>query len=626
LRMFPGICAALGLSITLLVHTALAQGGSFRPVVSEKPAMVSGKPGIAVTINDHTILTIPSRKDGGARANIITERLRATTGSASTWTIEASPQPGVGWMLTVNGLLITTVSSSDAADHRTSVDGLAKSWAKALQAALAEPPIQAPPGVVVPTNETRSVPISGYVRASDIAIRVDDTDVATARFDAKSRRLIVLGRAAGRATITLASATNSILQVPLPVLVSNYAAKIGGPATIQVTGSPVSKAIVQQALWSGVSKVVQADLGAQLTLPQGMSTVSAAGNYALPVRASGRDLLPSTGKTSIAITPTEVPEGGDLNLLYSNDPETIKRGGELLMGRIFRDVPVRLDFHHQNMGTQPLGFQVSLMNVSDAPASVHVMSGIATPAVDTIQVGRRAGAEFLNALDTDSGIIVDVPPHSMVPVVTQRMPTGYTVSGIVQMRIADGDVPIYVRVNADDNNPWIGSPIWNACERSVGNAWRLTPVFALPANAEALTSKMSKQIYPQPRITRTANYAAGGKWAFIEMGRADDLVSLDGTTKISGNYGVDYDIAINMNNPTDKQQIVGIYFYPEAGLAAGVFQIDNGNIIEFNPTDETQQLLIARYTLAPAEIKSIHLRTIPLNGGFYPVAVVVRPL
>ena len=626
LRTFPGIFAAVGVSVTLLVHSALAQAGAFRPRVAEAPASVGNKPGILISINDHPILTLPRRGGGDERAHVVAERLRATTAASATWTIEASPNPGVGWMLTVNGLLITTVTNSDAADHRTTVEDLAKTWARALQSALAEAPIEVPGGVVVPTNETRSVPVTGYVRAADIAIRVDDTDIATARFDAKSRRLIIQGKMAGRATITLASSADGVLQVPLPIVVSDYAAVIKKPTTVMVTGRPTTKAMVQQALWDGLSKVVNADVSARLDLPPNMGAAAATGTYDLQLRATGPGLLPASGKARVTIAKTDIPDGGDLNLLYSNDPETIKRGGELLMGRIFRDIPIRLDFHHQNVGAQPLGFQVSLMNVSDAAAAVHVLSGIATPAVDTIQVGRRAGAEFLNALDTDAGIVVEVPPHSMVPVVTQRLPAGYTVSGIVQMRIASGDVPIYVRVNADDSNPWIGSPIWNACERSLGNAWRLTPILALPANVGTLTRKLSGQIYPQPRIVRTADYVAGGKWAFIEMGRADDLVSLDGASKLSGNYGADYDIAIKMSNPTDAPRIVGIYFYPEAGLAAGVFRIDNGDIIEFNPTDETQQLLIARYTLAAAESKTVHLRTIPLNGGFYPAAVVVRPL
>jgi hypothetical protein len=183
-----------------------------------------------------------------------------------------------------------------------------------------------------------------------------------------------------------------------------------------------------------------------------------------------------------------------------------------------------------------------------------------------------------------------------------------------------------VRVNADDANSWIGSPVWSACERLLGNSWRLTPVLPLPQNHDDILRAMSKEIYPKPHIVRDASYAVGSKWLYIEMGRADALSSIDNSSKLDGNYGVDYDVDIHLSNPSDGPKNVGIYFYPEAGPAAGVFQVDNGPIVEFDPTDTTEQPMIAKFPLAAGENRDVHVRTIPLNGGYYPAAVVIHQL
>jgi hypothetical protein len=118
----------------------------------------------------------------------------------------------------------------------------------------------------------------------------------------------------------------------------------------------------------------------------------------------------------------------------------------------------------------------------------------------------------------------------------------------------------------------------------------------------------------------------GGAWQYIEMGRSDALRSIDGKVKLDGNYGVDYDIDLHLSNTTDTAKNIGIFFAPEAGPAAGVFQIDNGEYLEYNPTKVEDQPLLAKLPLAPGEHRDVHIRTIPLNGGFYPAAVIVHQL
>jgi hypothetical protein len=627
LRIIQRALTCGALSLIFGVTAALAQGGGFHPRINAQPTKIGGKRGVVVSVNDHAVLSLRSNNAASAaRASMVAQRIKAATSGPGPWTIVAANMPGIGWTLTVNNYLITTIAADDAKDHRSTPADLAKNWARALQSALAEPPFQLPGGLVTPVGETRTIVVKGAVRPSDIAIRIDDSDIATASFDPRTRQLVIRGKTPGRTAITLTSFADGPVQDSMPIAVMDFAARFDANASVAVTGSSPSQQLVQQGLCNGLSQSIDADLNAQLALPGSLASVTAPGNYLIPVQAQGDGLLPAKTNIRVAVRTLDLAPLDAETLFYSNNPETIKAGGELFAGRVYADVPARLDFHHQNIGDKVLGFQVSLMNPGSSPIAVQIISGVATPAIDTIQVGRRAGAEFLKSLEANSGVVVDVPAFSMVPVITQRLPPGMTVSGIVQARIVSGDSPVVVRVNADDANTWIGSPVWTACERLLGNSWRLTPVLPLPANHDEILKALSKQIYPKPHITRDVSYAAGSTWRYIEMGRADALHSIDNSSRLDGNYGVDYDIDIHLSNPSDGPKNIGIYFFPEAGPAAGVFQVDSGPIIEFDPTDTTEQPMIAKIPLAAGENRDVHVRTIPLNGGYYPAAVVVHQL
>ena len=85
-------------------------------------------------------------------------------------------------------------------------------------------------------------------------------------------------------------------------------------------------------------------------------------------------------------------------------------------------------------------------------------------------------------------------------------------------------------------------------------------------------------------------------------------------------------MTLTLSNPTPDTRQVGVYFAPGAGLAAGVFQVDNGPVLEYDPFEPPDERQLELVTLAPGETRVTHLRTIPLNGSSYPAALVARAL
>jgi hypothetical protein len=121
-----------------------------------------------------------------------------------------------------------------------------------------------------------------------------------------------------------------------------------------------------------------------------------------------------------------------------------------------------------------------------------------------------------------------------------------------------------------------------------------------------------------------AEYTVGGKWTFVPVGRSPLQAVKDPETLLHGNYGVLYDIAVNIENPTTQVSTARVVFEPSAGMAGGVFLI-GGKRVEIPRSDMPDETTLTTVTLAPGERKSVHIRTLPLSGSNYPATLIVRP-
>lgn len=590
-----------------------------------------------VTVNDQPLATLRIASGGltpAQRALTIKDRLTGLVyAGLSPAQVALVPLGREGWEIQGQGARIILVSPRDGAAQGQSARYLARVWAKTLKLRLAEPPLSlAQRQITLPFGTTRTIVVGGAAGTEDITLAGGDSLISPAAYDPRSRRITLRGAQVGEARL-LVQADGAAL--PLTVSVRKYAALVQPHVTVRVTGRPFAPAaLVQTALYLGLKHALAAADGAQLRLLQSPQTAGslrpgASVTRRLPLRVAGPDLLPVEAAPLVTVVNQPLAPARAEAMFYSNNPEQVKQTQTLFTGPLSPFRAVRLDYHHQNRTCLPLIFHTDLVNASDREASVHVMEGVAVPEVDTVQVGRRAGAAFLQALDSGTGVVVDVPPHARVPLLVQRFAPLLTVSGIVQIQQISGlDHALSLSVVADEEQQaLVSSPghLATTVGETAGADARLISAPAAPL-ATGAARETSPYVFGAPRVLVAGAYAVGGQWAYLRLGHVESLKNAARTQTLWGNYGVSYFVTLRLTNPTAKARAVGLYFAPEAGLAAGVFQVSGQPLLQFDPLPPPEERELMRVRLEPGGTRTVRLRTILLNGSAYPASLVVHAL
>lgn len=464
------------------------------------------------------------------------------------------------------------------------------------------PPLALSPSqAIVPLGETRLITVTGTL--DQPAVTADPADVVSVA--------VAPGSAPGAWTLTLRGATPGEAAVRvtagereqlLPAQVMKYAGQVA-PAQVEVTGQPAPAELVVRAARAAVGDAAKLEPGAALTLgsPVAAAQDLAAGQTAdlsFPVTLSGPDLLPVKTTAVVTVRDRELEPREVGVLLYSNDPERVARPGVLFAAELTPDRPARLLYHHLNATIEPLRVRLELINPTDEPAEVQVIEGAAGPTPDAIEAGHRAASRYIRGALQDIGLIVRVPAHSEQAISLQRMTPGATVSGLFGLR--SFGTRLFVRVAAEAD---------------------AEPAVALrPAESPA---ELSDHVYPSPRRPLSARYVVGKGWAFLKLG-ADPVVGHGSRPKLAGNYGVTYEVAIDLSNPTDQPQTVTLALSPDAGQARGVFVID-GTVVEAPAVGPPVEADLATFRLQPGEHRAVRVETMPVGGSSYPARLVIRP-
>jgi hypothetical protein len=407
------------------------------------------------------------------------------------------------------------------------------------------------------------------------------------------------GLAAGETTVRV---TSEEQEQSLKVRVMKYAGRVAA-AQVEVTGQPAPPDLVLRAARQVVDDAVKLEEGATVAVgrPTGSPPELPAGQTAtvsFPVTLTGPDLLPVKAIAAVTVRNRDL-EPRDIGvLLYSNDPEQVPQPGSLFAAELTGDQPARLLFHHQNRTGQPLRLRVELINPSDQPADVQVIEGLAGPTLDPIDAGHKATARYVRGALQGLGIVARVPAGSQQTISTQRFLVDNTVSGLIGLRSLSGK--LFVRVVAEPE----AEPL----------------VAVRPAEPP---TQFSDHVYPSPRRPLKARYEVGKNWVFLKLG-GDPVVAQGTKKKLDGNYGVSYEIALEISNPTSEPQEVAVTLSPDAGHARGVFIID-GVVIEADPVSPPVEASLVTFRLQPGERRAIRVETIPVGGSSYPARLVVRP-
>ncbi len=609
----------------------------FLPRVGAKS--FAGRQGIvgAVTVNDQPVATLHTSAGGlNPAQRALNAKLRLTDLVAAGLTasqVAAAPHGRGVWAVTGLGQPLLTATAGEASAQKQSVRHLAQGWARSLKRLLAEPALTVSAHqFVLPFGSAKTVTVGGAAQASEVSVSGGDPHVVAVSYDAPKRWLVVRGIGAGTAQVSVSSGG---VVLPLSIAVRKYAAFVQPEITVRVTGKPNAPAsLVQNALYLGLKLALNATPGAQvrvLKTPRtaGILRPGASLSRRVDVRVAGADLLPVVAAPLITIVNQPLPQVPAAALYYSNNPEQVRGSIKLFTAPLSPGRPIRLDYHHQNSSGKPLIFHSDVVNAGDKSVSVYLMEGVARPEVDTVAIGQKAGVAFLNALDSGTGLVLEVPPHSRVPLVVQAFAPKLTVSGILEVRQLGGaDGALSLSVAADDDRETLASSplsLAQAVERTDGTDARLVsaPAAALASGAVADTSPY---VFGAPRVFLDSSYAVGGQWAHVRLGNVESLRNAAGTQTLWGNYGVSYFVTLHLTNPTASARTVAVVFAPEAGLAAGIFEVDRQPLLQFPPVPPPTEEEVARVHLQPGEARTVRVRTLLLNGSAYPASLVVHTL
>jgi len=618
---FPALCAAI---LALAAAAASATPVQVMRVKDGARLVVAGK-----------LVTLFRTSNAGLapeeRARLAAERLEELIqGGLGPQDIEVRNR-GESWGVYAAGGLIMIATPGEAAERKEASEVTARRWATNLKAALADAKpsrlgISSHPraaaqrptpkaasakskrvpklfveetSIAVPLGESRVVALVGTAQGPITAVSDDNETASVEVLDGKAA-VSVVGLAAGKVTVRV---TRDGKEAFFTAWVKKYAGKVVSTPSVEVTGTLAPVSLVRRIARQRALEGLQREPGTTVQLEGGADGLKALGagdsvDVAFPVSITGEGYLPVKTAARVRVTNVALPPAETKTLLYSNDPESVRAYGTLYLGPVDAVGPARLLYHHQNKLKRAFIFEVHLLNPNDTPADVQVIEGDAGPFIDPIQVGHRAATRYLQALSQDAGYMVRIPAHAAVAVYRVEIPREETVSGIYNFRVVRGG-PLVTQVSAAPS--------------------ATTP----PVSAGVLDLAQNEpHVYLTPRKYESYRYTVGQTWAFVPVGRKA-ITARTQKKQLFGNYGVIYDVTVEIDNPTDEVRTVSVVLAPEAGWARGAFIIE-GKLVEAPQVAPPADAELWKVKLAPRERRKVHIQGIPVGGSSYPVSIVVR--
>jgi len=496
--------------------------------------------------------------------------------------------------IVARGERVLAVDRTMARAHRSDPDRLARVWAENLRKAFQRPYLSLR-ALVTPLGEARSARLLGNI-VGEVSVRVE-APVASATWQPETGTVRVMGHAE-------VSDEANLLRVPLAV--KKYAARWIPLPTAEVTGNPAPAEVVARAVkaCAAASMVLEPGAWGRVTpIAEGVKPLPRGKAARAPVfmAAAGDRYLPRRRREQVVVRneSVDLPPAG--MLMVSNWPEKLTSHGLWFEGRLHDGEAIRLLYHHVNATGAKADLVVELWNLGDETARVHVIEGIGGPSYDEAWAGHRAAKKFLRNQTAGIGWVAPVPVGRAAPIVVQTMPKGTIASGVLELR-AMSATTVSVRIYLAPHSP-------QRLPRTI-DSYRESPL-------------LGQWHYAEPRREVKARYLVGGPWAFITIGRNPSSGLVEGD-ELRGNYGVIYDIALELVNPTAEEAKVALTMEPAGGPARASVVVD-GRLVEAAMMQRGVEVPLVEYRLAPGETRRVRLKTMPQSGSNYPVRLAARP-
>jgi hypothetical protein len=427
-----------------------------------------------------------------------------------------------------------------------------------------------------------------------------------ARYDDRTRTLLLTGRANGRGTVTLSDAAGDTAVVN--VLVAPPAGVVPSDATVELAGT-VSPQFATARAQAAIAQLAQMQPGATIAV-SGVTTGPLRPGDAVEARATvtlrGNDAyVDQTGTTNVHLRVSALPQLDPVVLFYSDDPERLGPldDGVLFRGTIDPTRPARTyAYHVSDAGTRRL--YLALQPAGGA-ARVQVLGAAAGPSDAFSYVGHLSTLRYLLERPPQESFVAAVAPGApyVIPLGAGNMLPGQLLAGIYDLRVLDGG-PVNVMVVAASNGTDPATLLAQPEHPSDGHFRRGEFSLAnVPPIALAYTVGGAE---PQP-FAVGVRYYANGQPAFPNL-RPDIVQQAGQRAPLAGDYGVLRNVSLQLANPTSAPQ--NVYLYEQPGANGGVtttmwFTGDAAPTEVRCVSDPSQRYLVKGFGLAPGQTLTV---------------------
>lgn len=499
--------------------------------------------------------------------------------------------------LRVGDRTLITVDKELAKLAASSPAGLAAAWAKQLKQAFASPYLAVAPGrLTVPYLEARTIRVGGTVQGPT-QVGLYSPEVVEPQSDPAGRSIAVRGVAVGA---TLLGISRGDQEASVPVVVRKWAAVIGPPEPILVSGQTPAPDVLARLALNAALVGTHLEPGARLTATVTPDPAPAF-TYRVGFRAVGHNYLSVAKALRVALDRMPAPTQPPAVLLVSNEPENVSHLGDLFVGTLEPQTAARLLYHHKCVMPAGCQLRLELSNVSADAAAVHLVSGAAGPHPDELFVGHLAARRFRDRNLGGTGYVVYVPPGRTWSVSQWQLAREEVASGLLRLTSLN-QAELRVCLSA----------------RPLKAATSVYPEEVSRRRRDAAHTPGTR-FAPVRRLS--ARYAVGDPWLFLHLGKEG---STDGQGQVlHGDYGVVYDIELQLENNAAQRRRLDIALRAGGGAARGIFSIDD-TTVETRVLYPGQEDILHTLSLRPGERRALPIQTMPEAASSYPVTLVVR--
>lgn len=511
------------------------------------------------------------------------------------------------------GRPILEVSSVDAKRCNSMKVDLANLWIQRIRGAFTRCKL----AIDVHTNAVAVGEVATFryygIEQDSVAAQLSPSHIADCTLDKSQHTVSVRALSEGDVTLTLSA--DSVTCV-LRLSARFRAAQICDTVEAKFRGDvqSVPPLLLRQVVRSAIASALTMRRGCRVRIEVKRQSASSSAApervQEVKVQATAPQCLPLEREARVGLKSFEPLYFRPSLLWLSNDPEDIRRYQTLLECNLEDSDSARILLHHRNAMSRDVLLIGEVINTGSQPANFWLRASIAGPDRSEMHCGYVATRLWL--LQQLHGVAwsLSVAPRSVFRVFKRIMRPGQTVSGLLEFlgasaRDASGSgASVVLRLLAA---PISGELDFDLLAISGGPATDIT---------------QHPWVVENPTKSLHAEYVVGGKWAFISVGRHPRRSKVNGRVWL-GNYGVTYNIEVDVRNPTENRSSIEVVFHPTAGAACGVFVI-NRRLYTAPVVLPPDEYVVARFAVPAFGERKLRIVTMPLAGSNYPVYLILR--